>query len=174
MTSPLIDRDRIRFLLIELGSRLAARGLEARIFLVGGAAMALAYSRTRITRDLDAVFEPKREICDEVARMADEFGLPDGWLNDSVKGLMPDKVPPVEGTGSFSAPGIRVGVASAEYLFVMKAMAARQETDGEDLRSLAATLKITGVDQALSLVERYYGPTRLTPKTQLILEAILS
>ena len=56
----------------------------------------------------------------------------------------------------------------------MKAMAARQETDGEDLRSLAATLKITGVDQALSLVERYYGPTRLTPKTQLILEAILS
>ena len=85
MTSPLIDRDRIRFLLIELGSRLAARGLEARIFLVGGAAMALAYSRTRITRDLDAVFEPKREICDEVARMADEFGLPDGWLNDGVK-----------------------------------------------------------------------------------------
>ena len=174
MTSPLVDRDRIRYLLIELGARLAARGLEARIFLVGGAAMALAYSRTRITRDLDAVFEPKREIYEEAARMAEEFGIPDGWLNDGVKGLLPDKVAPVEGTGSFSAPGIHVGVASAEYLFAMKAMAARQETDGEDLRSLAATLKITRIDEALKLVERYYATTRLTMKTQLILEGILS
>ena len=29
------------------------------MFLVGGAAMALAYSTSRVTRDLDAMFEPE-------------------------------------------------------------------------------------------------------------------
>jgi hypothetical protein len=49
-------------LLAELGRRLHARGLTARIFLAGGAAMALAYNARRATRDLDGVFEPKTEI----------------------------------------------------------------------------------------------------------------
>lgn len=106
--------------------------------------------------------------------MAAAHRLPSDWMNDAVKGLLPDREPPVEGVGSFSAPGIRVGVASAEYLFAMKAMAARQETDGEDLRRLAAALHITSLDEALALVERFYGPTRLGPKTQLILEDLLA
>jgi len=171
---PLIGADEIRRLLIELGRRLAARGIEARLFLVGGAAMALAYSRDRVTRDLDAVFEPKNQIYEEASRIARDFGIPDGWLNDGVKGLLPDKTPPVEGTASFSAEGVRVGVASPEYLFAMKAQAARQESDGDDLRQLAKTLKITNIEQALDLVERFYGPGRIRPKTQYLLEDILS
>jgi len=171
---PLIGAEDIRRLLIELGRRLATRGIEARLFLVGGAAMALAYSRDRVTRDLDAVFEPKNEIYEEAARIALDFGIPAGWLNDGVKGLMPDKSPPVEGTASFSADGIHVGVASPEYLFAMKAQAARQESDGDDLRSLAKMLKIANIDQALDLVERFYGPGRIRPKTQYLLEDILS
>ncbi len=105
--------------------------------------------------------------------MADERGLPGGWLNDGVKGLLPDKQPPVEGTGTFSTPGLHVGVATAEYLFAMKAQAARQETDGDDLRRLAGLLGITSLDQALALVERHYGPERLRPNTQLLLEDLL-
>jgi hypothetical protein len=171
--APLLDADQVRTLLTDLGERLAARGIEARLFLVGGAAMALAYSRRRVTRDLDAVFEPKREIYEEAAKLARERGLPEDWLNDSVKGVLPDKVQPVEGTSSFSAPGIHVGVASPEYLFAMKAMAARQEADGDDLRLLAQTLKIKDAKAALDLVERFYGPARMTVKTQLILEDIM-
>lgn len=171
---PLLDADEVRSLLTDLGARLDVRGIEARLFLVGGAAMALAYSRRRITRDLDAVFEPKREIYEEAAKLARERGLPADWLNDSVKGFLPDRSQPVEGTSSFSAPGIHVGVASPEYLFAMKAQAARQEADGDDLRTLATILKITNAQEALNLVERFYGPNRLTMKTQLILEAILS
>jgi hypothetical protein len=171
---PLLDADQVRSLLTDLGERLAARGIEARLFRVGGAAMALAFSRRRVTRDLDAVFEPKQEIYEEAANLARERGLPEDWLNDSVKGLLPDSVKPVEGTSSFSAPGIHVGVASPEYLFAMKAQAARQEADGDDLRVLAKALKIKNAQEALELVERFYGPNRLTVKTQLILEGILS
>ena len=167
---PQFDAGTVRSLLTELGERLSARGIEARLFLVGGAAMAWAFSRRRVTRDLDAVFEPKREIYEEAAKLARLRGLPESWLNDGVKGLLPDKVPPIEGTSSFSAPGIHVGVASPEYLFAMKAMAARQETDGDDLRTLAAALKLTNAKQALDLVERFYGPSQLSMKTQLIVE----
>jgi len=171
---PLTDLLRPRELLTDLGRRLDARGIEARLFLLGGVAMALAFSRDRVTRDLDDVFEPKNEIYDEAARIADERGLPADWLNDGVKGLLPDKQPAVEGTGSFSTLGLHVGVASAEYLFAMKAQAARQETDGDDLRQLAQILKITDLEAALGLVERFYGPGRLRPNTQLLLEDILS
>jgi hypothetical protein len=171
---PLLDADDIRSLLIELGARLDARGIEARLFLVGGSAMALAFSRRRVTRDLDAVFEPKKEIYEEATRLAVERGLPPDWLNDGMKGFLPDRVQPVEGTTSFSAPGIYVGVASAEYLFAMKSMAARQEADGDDLRLLARELGITSARQALDVVERYYAPHRLSPKTALIIESLLA
>ena len=36
--------------------RLARRGVVADVFIVGGAAMALAYDVTRVTRDVDALF----------------------------------------------------------------------------------------------------------------------
>ena len=172
MSGPMLGADEIRALLTELGRRLEARGLEARIFLVGGAAMALAYARERVTRDLDAVFEPKSEVYAEAASIARVHGLPEGWLDDAVKGLLPERVPP-QARGLFCAPGIHVGVASAEYLFAMKAQAARQETDGEDLRELARVLRITSLDAALALVERFYGPGRLRPKTQYLLEDLL-
>lgn len=170
----LLDAEATRRLLAELGRRLDVRGIEARLFLVGGAAMALAYSRDRVTRDLDAVFEPKQEIYEEAARMAADLQLPENWLNVSVKGLLPDRQQPREGTTSFSSTGIHVGVASAEYLFAMKAQAARQETDGADLRHLARELGIASMDEALELVERFYSPRRLRPQTQLILEDLLS
>jgi hypothetical protein len=172
--SELLGPEEIRELLEELGARLDRRGIEARIFLVGGAAMALAFSSRRITRDVDAVFEPKSEIYAEAAALAQERGLPKDWLNDGVKGFLPDKVQPVEGTASFSARGIHVGIASAEYLFAMKAAAARQETDYEDLRTLAAELRLTSASQALDLVDRFYAPKRLTRKTQLILEDLFA
>ncbi len=56
--------------------------------------------------------------------------MPEDWLNDAVKGLLPDRSEPIEGSTSFTTRGLHVGVVSAEYLFVMKAQAARQETDG--------------------------------------------
>ncbi|MDT4940342.1 MAG: hypothetical protein QOJ34_431, partial [Pseudonocardiales bacterium] len=94
--------------------------------------------------------------------------------NDGVKGLLLERQQPVEGTSSLSAPGISVGVASPEYLFAMKAQAARQEADGDDLRFLARELELASTDQALDLIEQFYGPNRLSPKTQLMVEAVMA
>lgn len=123
--------------------------------------------------DAPRIREPKREIYAEAAILADEHRLPENWLNDAVKGLLPTKVAPMEGTASFTTRGLHVGVAAPEYLFAMKALAARQETDGDDLRLLAAVLEIGSVDEALDLVERFYGAERVPPKTQYLLEDLL-
>ena len=56
--SPGLGRDDIRALLDDLSGELAARGARAELFLVGGAAVAVAYDASRSTRDLDAVFIP--------------------------------------------------------------------------------------------------------------------
>lgn len=133
--------------------------------------MALAYSRERVTRDIDAIFEPKTVVYEEARGMADDLGLPADWLNDSVKGFLPRAADPRART-SFDAPGITVGIASAEYLFAMKAAAARIEEDTEDLRVLAAKLHITSTQQALDVLERFYDRARLTVKSQLVLQAL--
>jgi hypothetical protein len=54
----MLSRDDIVTLLNELADELEARGTHGDLFLVGGAAMALAYSTRRATRDLDAIVEP--------------------------------------------------------------------------------------------------------------------
>ncbi len=170
--APLLDGEEIRRLLADLGRRLAAKGITARLFLVGGAALALAYNDRRATRDLDAVFEPKTEIYAEAALLAEEQGLPDDWLNDGVKGLLPDRAAAEVGS-HFEAPGISVEVASPTYLFAMKAAAARAEIDADDLRFLANHLGLTDVEEAFALVEHYYSPHRLKPVARSLIEEVV-
>ena len=71
-----------------LGDELSQQSVRAQIFIVGGAAMALAYSTRRVTRDIDAVFEPKASVYEAAARVAEDRGLPEDWLNDAVKGFI--------------------------------------------------------------------------------------
>lgn len=170
MSGPLLGRAQIEALITELGARCAAKGIHVEMFLVGGAAMALAYSRERTTRDLDAVFEPKTLVYQEARLLADDRGLPPDWLNDGVKGLLPDR-PDTGQQVTFASTGISVAVASPEYLFAMKAASARQEADSEDLLTLAALLGIAGEEQAFAMIERFYDRSRLSAKSQFFIEA---
>ena len=89
----MLSRDDIVTLLHELANELEARGTHGDLFLVGGAAMALAYSTRRATRDLDAIVEPKQVIYDAAKQVGDHRGLPPDWLNDGVKGFLPGPDP---------------------------------------------------------------------------------
>ncbi len=171
VNGPLFDRSTIEGLIRELGARCAARGLNVEMFLVGGAAMVLAYSRERLTRDLDAIFEPKMAVYEEAGRLADERGLPRDWLNDAVKGLMPNRADDGEQV-RFSSEGISVAVASPTYLFAMKAVSARPEDDGDDLLALARALGITSAEQAFAVMEHFYRPERLTAKASFFVQSL--
>jgi hypothetical protein len=110
-----------------LGERLAHRGVVADIFVVGGAAMALAYDATRVTRDVDARFVPHGIVLEEARRVADNLGLPPWWLNEQATAYISGKDDPAK-RRVFDHPGLRVMAASPEHVFAMKALAARTST----------------------------------------------
>jgi uncharacterized nucleotidyltransferase DUF6036 len=154
-----------------LGDELARAGTRGQIFIVGGAAMALAYSTRRVTKDIDGVFEPKRAIYTAASKVAEDLGLPEDWLNDAVKGLMPradDDPRPVLDTR-----GIEVTTASPRYLLAMKLMAMRFGEDDEDIEILLRECDIHSADEALRLLAQIYQAEEPPPKTRFFLEALL-
>ncbi|WP_026929469.1 DUF6036 family nucleotidyltransferase [Glycomyces tenuis] len=167
----LLDRDAILELLTDLGATLADAGERAELFLVEGAAMALAYNTRRATRDLDAIFDPKQVVYEAAREVGERHGLRDDWLNDAVKGFLPGIDP--NATVLFDAPGIAVRVASRRYLFAMKAVAARVERDAEDLVTLYRLCGFASVDEALACVEETYPPHLLPPKTEFLVRELL-
>ena len=71
-----LGREDIRALLDDLSEELAARGARAESFLVGGAALAVAYDAARATRDLDAVFIPSDAVRQAAAAVAQREDSP--------------------------------------------------------------------------------------------------
>jgi hypothetical protein len=166
------NRTRILAALQALGDELARRGVRGQIFIVGGAAMALAYSTRRVTTDIDAVFEPKASIYEAAARVAEDLGLPDDWLNDAVKGFMPgaDEHPrPVP-----EVHGIEITTASPRYLLAMKLMAMRFGEDDEDIETLLRECRVRSPEDALEVLHSLYPRQEPPLKTRLFLEEILS
>ena len=154
-----------------LGQELTNRGVRGQIFIVGGAAMALAYSTRRVTRDIDAVFEPKSAIYTAAGKVAEDLGLPEDWLNDAVKGFMPgpDEDPrPVP-----NIPGIEVATASPRYLLAMKLMAMRFGEDDEDIEILLEECKMHSAQEALDLLSAVYPSKEPPAKTRFFLEELL-
>ena len=134
--------------------------------------MALAYSTSRATRDLDGAFEPKAavyEIARVVASQVPELALREDWLNDAVKAFMSGE--DVDATVHFDKPGLAVRVASPRYLFVMKAIAAR-ESDLDDLRLLYGLCGYRSADAALNDVVAAYPRSPIKASVQYLLEGI--
>ena len=88
-----MDRNEIISLLTELGRRLALRSIGGEMYVVGGAAIALAFDERRSTRDIDPVFEPKAMVYEVARDRAEEMDLPSGWLNDAAKGFVAGQDP---------------------------------------------------------------------------------
>jgi hypothetical protein len=164
-------RARILHALQALGEELTGEGVRAQVFIVGGAAMALAYSTRRVTKDIDAVFEPKQTVYAAAAKVAEELGLPEDWLNDAVKGFMPgpDQAPrPVP-----AIEGIEVTTASPRYLLAMKLMAMRFGEDDEDIEILLRECDIHSAEEALHVLKQVYPVKEPPAKTRFFLEELL-
>ena len=123
----MLDREAIANAFRRLGERLVRRGLTADVYVIGGAAMAMAYDARRATRDIDAVFRPHGAVIEEAWAVADELGLPRWWLNDQASAYVArggdNQAPRV-----FEHPGLRVSAASPRHLLAMKVLAAGDGT----------------------------------------------
>lgn len=164
-----LDRTAITDLLAEVGHELDRRGVRGELFIVGGAAMALAYNTRRSTRDIDGVFEPKSVVYDVAGEIGARHDLPEGWLNDGVKALLPGPDP--RAREILDLTGLRVTVPSPEYLLALKVAAARVDRDADDIRVLAEVCGLDTAQQVLDLTERIIGRARpLVPKVQYLIE----
>jgi len=167
-----MDRAEILRALHRLAEILHRRGIQGDLYLVGGAAMAVAYNARRATRDVDAVFEPKMEIYAAAREVAGELDLPPDWLNDAVKGFLGMGKPDPEPVPVFDEPGLRVMAASPRHLLAMKLLAARRE-DEEDIRYLLDLLGIRRAEEAFRILWEVYPEAILPPRARFLVEEIL-
>lgn len=148
-------REEIVAALTALGSRLSERGIDGEVYMVGGAAIAIAFDARRATRDVDAVFEPKREVYAAADEVGEKLGLPPGWLNDGVKGFVAG--PDEDAEPVLEVPGLRVLVASPRILLAMKVLAHRVGEDDDDVRLLARVIGLADAASVLRVAEEVYG-----------------
>ena len=144
-------------LLTDLGERLDARGCAAEIYVVGGRAMVLAYDRTRLTRDIDAIWDDDGPLDDVIAEIAAERGLPRDWMNDRVRPMLPRMVD-TDQLETLTIPGLSVSVASPRHMIAMKARAARDARDLDDLILLCHHEGLTSVAEVLAVADDVWGP----------------
>lgn len=169
MSSPLFDREEITELLVELDGRLSRRGVRGRIYIVGGAAIALSFDTRRSTRDIDAVIlDSHGALVDEVRAMARAHGLPETWLNEqaSVYANTDDAAAPVV----YSGPNLSVSAGSARHLLAMKARASRV-SDVADIRFLARHLELSTAEQIELVAFEVFGEP-LGDRQRLVVEDI--
>ena len=164
-----MDRNGILEALTALAGELERRGVSAEMYVVGGAAIALAFDERRATRDIDAVFEPKAVVYEAAAVVAERLGLPEGWLNDAVKGFLTGGDPAA--APILDLPGLRCLAASPETLLALKVLAHRVGEDEDDLRLLAAELGLSQAEEVLAIAERTYGD-RLDPAARFFVEQV--
>jgi len=148
----------IEDLLAALEVELQRRGIEGRLFIVGGAAMALAYNAGRSTGDVDGVVRPRDEVLDAARVVAADRGLPDNWLSD---GVTQAHMPPLADdhpTTRRIGPALSIEIASAEYVLAMKAMATRySDGDLQDAAKLCRILGYTQENEIEAVIRRYFG-----------------
>ena len=173
---PGLSRERILDAFSALSAKFAREGIVGEVCVFGGTAMVLAFNARLSTKDVDAIFFPPEVFRRCSAEVADEKGLAADWLNDGVKGFVSDKgTLTQEGLPQFE--NLRVIRPTGEYLLAMKCMAARApgfdtQGDVQDIAFLINCLGIKEADAAIAIVEKFYAPNRILPKTQfMIMEA---
>lgn len=169
----MLTRERILELFDELDEELARVGVRGDVFIVGGAAMTVAYEARPATRDIDAIWRPSAEVREAAERVAARHDdLEADWLNDGVKGFLPGD-DPNEPRVVYEGAHLTVSAASPEYMLATKLMASRASRDEDDILTLYGLCGLTTVDDGLALVERYYGERPIEAKVRFMLEELL-
>jgi len=169
----MLDKKKMDRLFDALNNELAKQKIQGELFLVGGAAMCLAFDARESTRDVDALFRPSKWLREAAARVAVKEGLDSHWLNDAVKGYFSEEA-------SFAVykelSHLKVSVANADYLLAMKCLAMRLGEEFQDLNDVRYLLRHLGIHsykKALELIGAYYPLERFPQKTLYVLEELL-
>lgn len=148
--------------------------MHGEILITGGASMCLVFSARSATKDIDAIYEPKSVINDIAVKIALQKGMPESWLNDSVKGFMNAKAYEKKMLLK-SYSNLKLYSVVPEYLLAMKLMASRMdsETDKKDIIFLMKYLDIDSSEKANQVIESAFKAEFILPKTRYVIEECL-
>ena len=137
----LLDRDTLLQLFDELDKELRFSRTRAQVYVVGGAAISLAFSRERRTMDVDARIDKGHyELTKAVQEIGRRHGLGDTWLNDQATTAIP-RQEDAAATTLYASPHLTVTGASPRHLLAMKLLAARN-VDYRDTKLLIEHLAL--------------------------------
>ena len=169
MSGPL-DRKRILELFDELSRELRFQGARAQIYIVGGAAMSLAFSRERTTKDVDARIDTGHSRLTEAVRtVGRRHGLGDSWLNEQATTTIP-RGGDARAQTLYQSPYLTVTGASARHLLAMKLLAARG-TDRADIAVLCEHLGLESPEDGIRIYKELFPEEHVKPRAREALEA---
>jgi len=148
--------------------------LQGEILVAGGASMCLAFSARDATKDIDAIYEPKMIINEIALKIATSKGLPEDWLNDSVKGFMNEKAHDNKMHLKHYS-NLSIYSVMPEYLLAMKLMSSRMDsqTDKKDIIFLMKLLNLKTIKEVYEILESAFKGEYIKPKTRYVIEECL-
>ena len=172
MKPPHLKAEDIQLALEEVAEIMQARSQRGRLYLVGGAAMMLAYSSDRGTQDVDASIEEGHvAVCEAVREVSERHGWPRTWLNEGAVAYMPERDKRHFVT-VLSHPALTVVVATPDVMLAMKAKAARL-IDRSDMEKLLHLHGYTTLRQVEEVVEAVFPDEPLTKRQRRDLSSMI-
>jgi hypothetical protein len=167
----MLTTEKIRELFSALNDELAKKPVIGEIGLCGSTVMCLVFQTRKATKDVNAIFEPARQIREAAKAISSAFDVPEDWLNDAAKGYFLSEPPrmPV-----LNLSHLRAWAPGPDYMLAMKCFSARFDThDRDDVTFLIKHLKLTQSKQVFDIIKKYC-PERLVPaKTRFLVEELL-
>ncbi|MDR1605072.1 MAG: hypothetical protein LBS10_09875 [Gracilibacteraceae bacterium] len=157
-----MNREDMLRLLGELGDYLAENGCHAILDIYGGSAIALAYSDSRVSQDIDCIiagstnYETFRQAIAEIGR---RNALGRDWLNEQVLPIIENDFILSRMNVFGKNKGLEIRVPDAEFLLASKLYSARlQAKDLEDALKLARTTGNTSRTDLEVVLKKYVRP----------------
>ncbi len=152
----LFGADDLEEALRALVRELVDAGDEAKIRIVGGAAVEMQVGREGLTEDIDALYGSSPEVKSAVERIAEARNWPPTWLSDAVKMYMSHYVTDGDWELRMEEEGVAVFVARPQLLLAMKLHAGRGRRDAGDIDRLLDACGVNAAGTAEELFNRYY------------------
>ena len=171
MTKPTLSKVELLALLDDLTQRLRRRHTVARIHVIGGACIALAYGEDRTTEDIDARIDTGHgALTDSIREIARERGLPSSWLNEQATTAIP-RAPDQRAPTLYQSPHLTVTGASPHHLLAMKLEVSRDK-DVDDIALLIDHMGITRCDEALAIHHEVFPDSERRGQARAVLHSI--
>ncbi len=166
-----LDRKKLHALFDELSDELRLQRARAQIYIVGGAAMSLAFSRERTTQDVDARIDAGHgRLTEAVRKVGRRHGLGDSWLNEQATWAIPRSADSLART-LYESQYLSVSGASARHLLAMKLLSARG-TDREDIAALSKHLGLKGPEDAIRIYRELFPEEKVKPRARDLLTVV--